>query len=260
MIAVKSSDALAELSNSRESIVLEWKDVSYSRLEKDSEKSGMLSTQFKKKDILCGLNGCAKSGRLLAIMGPTGCGKTSLLNVLAARVSTSGMSEGQLQGQVLINGKARDDNTFRRVSAYVLQDDKLYPHLTMHETLLLAAHFFLPSGVSDEQKEDVISNVMMELGLGKTRDTIIGDEKVRGVSGGERKRANIAVQLISNPQVLFMDEPTSGLDSFQAQSVMEAIKNLARSGRLVISVIHQPRSSIYQMFDDLLLLSNGKTM
>lgn len=94
----------------------------------------------------------------------------------------------------------------------------------------------------------------------KVRDTIIGDEKVRGVSGGERKRANIGMQLIVDPAVLFLDEPTSGLDSFQAQAVMESMKYMAQSGRLVVTVIHQPRSSIFDMFDQLLLLSEGRTI
>lgn len=94
----------------------------------------------------------------------------------------------------------------------------------------------------------------------KAKNTIIGDEKIRGVSGGERKRANIATQLISQPAALFLDEPTSGLDSFQALSVMECMKAMAVNGRLIVSVIHQPRSSIYDMFDQLLLLSCGQTV
>jgi ABC-type multidrug transport system ATPase subunit len=114
---------------------------------------------------------------------------------------------------------------------------------------MISAHFFLPDFVKEEQKKELVDSVIQELGLGKTVDTIVGDEKVRGVSGGERKRANIAVQLITDPSVLFLDEPTSGLDSFQAQAVMEAMKNMTTCGRLVISVIHQPRSSIYDMFD-----------
>jgi ABC-type multidrug transport system ATPase subunit len=142
----------------------------------------------------------------------------------------------------------------------VLQDDKLYPQMTVNETLMLAAHFYLPSDTSDETKQDLVTNVITELGLIKTRDTPIGNEKKRGVSGGERKRVCIAVQLISNPQILFLDEPTSGLDSFQALSVMDSMKDMARNGRLVISVIHQPRSSIFEMFDKLLLLSNGRIM
>jgi ABC-type multidrug transport system ATPase subunit len=132
--------------------------------------------------------------------------------------------------------------------------------MTVYETLLLAAQFYLPTHVSDEAKGELVINIITELGLIKAKDTKIGNEKNRGVSGGERKRCNIAVQLISNPAVLFLDEPTSGLDSFQALAVMESMKQMAAHGRLVISVIHQPRSSIYEMFDKLLLLSLGQTM
>jgi ATP-binding cassette subfamily G (WHITE) protein 2 len=121
----------------------------------------------------------------------------------------------------------RDEQKFRRVSAYVLQDDLLFAHLTVFETLMLAANFYLPDELPDSEKKEVVMGVLTELGLLKAKDTIIGDDKVRGVSGGERKRANIAAQLICDPAVLFLDEPTSGLDSFQAQSVMEAMKVLS---------------------------------
>lgn len=194
----------------------------------------------------------------LTFTPPLGCGKTSLMNVLAARVSGLVKGDTKLTGTILVNGETRNEAKFRRISAYVLQDDRLYPHLTVHETLMMSAHFFLPDSFTDEKKALLVNSVIAELGLGKTRDTIIGDEKVRGVSGGERKRANIAVQLISDPAILFLDEPTSGLDSFQAQAVMESMKAMSMNGRLVITVIHQPRSSIFEMFDKLLLLSEGR--
>ena len=141
-------------------------------------------------------------------MGPTGCGKTSMLNILAARVESGGSSLGKLSGSIYINGRKRNDDALQRMSAYVLQDDRLYPHLTVYETLLLAANFYLPFDTSDEKKEELVNKVIGELGLSKVRDTIIGDEKIRGVSGGERKRANIATQMISEPPILFLDEPT----------------------------------------------------
>jgi ABC-type multidrug transport system ATPase subunit len=165
-----------------------------------------------------------------------------------------------LSGSVKTNGYTRDEDKFRNISAYVLQDDNLYAHLTVLETLQLAATFFMPPGTTDEERMILVEAVISELGLTHCRDTTIGDDKTRGVSGGERKRVCVGVQLISDPAVLFLDEPTSGLDSFQALSVMESMKELALNGRLVISVIHQPRSAIFCMFDRLLLLSEGCTM
>jgi ABC-type multidrug transport system ATPase subunit/ABC-type multidrug transport system permease subunit len=241
-------------------IAMAWEKINLSVMVKDAARSNFLHSAYKPKQILTDISGKAVSGELLAIMGPTGCGKTSLMNILAGRVAGLSASDTALSGSIYINGLPREDAAFRRYSAYVLQDDRLYPHLTVHETLMMSAHFFLPDEITYEQKETLVMNVINELGLAKTRDTIIGDERVRGVSGGERKRANIAVQLISDPAVLFLDEPTSGLDSFQAQAVMEAMKNMALNGRLVISVIHQPRSSIFDMFDKLLLLSQGKSI
>ncbi len=118
----------------------------------------------------------------------------------------------------------------------------MYAHLTVFESLMLAGHFFLPSTLTQEKKKEIVEATISELGLVKARDTIIGDDDVRGVSGGERKRASVAVQLLTDPAVLFLDEPTSGLDAFQSQAVMECLSSLAAvGGRLVITVIHQPR-------------------
>lgn len=167
-----------------------------------------------------------------------------------------------VSGSITVNGKLRNDHDFRMISAYLLQDDymHMYPHLTVYETLLLSAHFFLPESMNLEDKTSLVESIISDLSLKKARDTIIGNDKVRGISGGERRRTSIAVQMLTDPLILFLDEPTSGLDSFQAQSVMESMKLLADLGRLVVSVIHQPRSSIFNMFDKLLLLSEGKTM
>lgn len=183
-----------------------------------------------------------------------------MLNILAARVPQNGSALSKLSGKVHVNGKLRVDEDFRKISAYVMQDDYMYAHLTVFETLMLSAHFFLPESLSYEAKAQHVDNTIAELGLVKARDTIIGNDKVRGISGGERRRTSIAVQILCDPAVLFLDEPTSGLDAFQSQAVMECMKKLASAGRLVISVIHQPRSSIFDMFDKLLLLSEGRTM
>ncbi|RYH28692.1 ATP-binding cassette domain-containing protein [archaeon] len=243
-----------------EKVVLVWKDLTFQTLVKDPKHSTMVKKVYQKRQILKGLSGKAESKQLIAILGPTGCGKTSLLSVLSARFPPGGAGMSSLTGTILLNGRPRDEEHFRKISAYVMQDDHMYAHLTVYETLLMAAHFFLSSSVTDSQKVDIVTTIITELGLLKARDTIIGDEKARGVSGGERKRVSIAVQLLTDPAVLFLDEPTSGLDAFQSQAVMEVLRSLANKGRLVVSVIHQPRSSIYNMFDRLLLLSEGRTM
>ncbi len=180
------------------------------------------------------------------------------MNILAGRCPGTSQNLTRLTGKITLNGQIRNDNTFRGISAYVQQDDNLYPHLTVMETFSIAASFYLPEETTNEQRSVLVDAVISELGLNNARDTIIGDEKVRGVSGGERRRASIGVQLISDPAVLFLDEPTSGLDSFQALSVMDSMKNMATNGRLVVAVIHQPRSSIFNMFDKLLLLTDGR--
>lgn len=137
----------------------------------------------------------------------TGCGKTSLLNVLAARVPSGNANLAKLSGSIRVNGVPRNDDSFRGISAYVLQDDNMYAHLTVRETFMLAAQFFLPNETRYEDKVRIVETLIADLGLSKAADTRIGNEKVRGVSGGERRRASIAVQLISDPAVLFLDEP-----------------------------------------------------
>mmetsp|Transcript_8531 Transcript_8531/g.7643 ORF Transcript_8531/g.7643 Transcript_8531/m.7643 type:complete len:481 (+) Transcript_8531:366-1808(+) len=139
-----------------------------------------------------------------------------------------------------------------------MQDDSLFNYLTVRETLNLAAHFHMPFG--NTEINNTVDGIIRELALGKAQNTIIGSDSRRGISGGERKRVAIGKQLMSNPKLLFLDEPTSNLDSFQAQSMIKALKMLSSSGKLVLTVIHQPRSSIFSMFDFLLLISEGRTM
>lgn len=134
-----------------------------------------------------------------------GCGKSSFLNVLSARVPAGGSSLMALKGSIKVNGVERNDEVFRSISAYVTQDDLLYTHLTVYETLILAAQFYLPTETPREVKEALVETVINDLSLRKARDTKIGNEKVRGVSGGERRRTSIATQLLIDPAVLFLD-------------------------------------------------------
>ena len=234
---------------------LKFESINYSIF---TRKPG--TPEAKSYDILNGISGELEPGSLTAIMGPTGSGKTSLLNALANRMPV--VKGGNLRGQLLVNGssicEAHGASRFARLSSYVMQDDALNPFLTIRETLGLAASFQLPAATTLKERGAIVAAVAAELGLSKVIDSLIGSVEVRGVSGGERKRANIGVELIKNPSILFLDEPTSGLDSFQAQSVMECLSGLASRGRTVAASIHQPRSSIFGMFQQLLLVSEGR--
>ena len=214
------------------------------------------------KHVLRGITGEARKGEVLAIIGPSGSGKTSLLNALAGRIplvksnkKTKRDVAAPLRGSVTFDGEPVKDMS--KISSYVMQEDALFGFSTVKETLMFAAQLRLPSSFTDAEKEERVESVIRELGLVDARDTLIGNERMRGVSGGERKRVNIGVELLHNPQLIFVDEPTSGLDSFQALSVMQTLTNLARAGRTVICSIHQPRSSIYNNLDKICVLSGG---
>jgi len=246
-----SASAPASASANKYPINLSFKDVCYSISSKDKKTKTVTD-----KQILTNISGQAVSGSVVAIMGPTGSGKTSLLNILAKRCPIT--PNAKLTGSLLVNEKEVDDKMFYRLTSYVMQDDAMFAELSVFETLMIAAQFQLSKHMSFDEKKKYVMSIIQELGLIKCKDTIIGDARTRGVSGGERKRANIGVELIKNPSCLFLDEPTSGLDSFQAQSVMSCLRQLGTSGRTVVASIHQPRSSIFAMFDKLLLLSEGK--
>lgn len=239
-------DSLFAQGAARESVALEWADLRY------SVETGR-GKQRATKDILKGLSGQATAGSVLAIMGASGAGKTTLLNMLAGRLVDQGRAH--TSGAILVNGQRRHYGSFRRMSAYVLQEDCMFAELTVKETITLSALLRLPRSMPRAEKLRRVADIIAELGLAKCQDTLIGSELIRGVSGGEKKRVNIGTELVTDPSLVFLDEPTSGLDSFNAQSVMSTLLKLARTGRTIVATIHQPRSSIFQMFDNLLLLS-----
>lgn len=190
----------------------------------------------KKKDrlILDGsIKGHAKPGRMLAIMGPSGGGKTSLLHALAGRVKYSKRLE--LSGRRYVNGAVLSEDSIIP-SAFIEQESNFFPHLTVKETLDFRVELKLGRKLSKEQRDKLVANLMNELGLTKSANTIVGDKKVRGLSGGERKRLSIACEMIVEPSVIFLDEPTSGLDSYQATMVVQTMRSLANQGKTVIAV------------------------
>ncbi|GFZ18158.1 ABC-2 type transporter family protein [Actinidia rufa] len=191
------------------------------------------------KRLLSGLSGYAEPGRIMAIMGPSGSGKSTLLDCLAGRLSRNVV----MTGNVLLNGKKR--RLDYGVVAYVTQDNVLLGTLTVRETITYSAHLRLPTTLPKEEVHDIVEGTIMEMGLQECADRLIGNWHLRGISGGEQKRLSIALEILMRPCLLFLDEPTSGLDSASAFFVIQALRNVARDGRTVISSIHQPSSEFF---------------
>ncbi|XP_067149249.1 ATP-binding cassette sub-family G member 8 [Apteryx mantelli] len=206
--------------------------------------------------VIQNLNLKVQSGQMLAIIGSTAGGKTSLLDVITCRDHGGKIKSGQ----ILINDKTSTPQLVKKCIAHVRQDDRLLPHLTVKETLLFVAKLRLPKFFSDSQRKKRVEDVIAELRLRQCANTRVGNEYLRGVSGGERRRVSIGVQLLWNPGILILDEPTSGLDSFTAHNLVITLSRLARGNRLVLLSVHQPRSDIFQLFDLVLLLTSGATV
>ncbi|XP_032299779.1 ATP-binding cassette sub-family G member 8 isoform X2 [Coturnix japonica] len=206
--------------------------------------------------IIQNLNLKVHSGQMLAIIGSTAGGKTSLLDVITCRHHGGKIKSGQ----IMINNKPSTPQLVKKCIAHVRQDDRLLPHLTVRETLLFIAKLRLPACFSDSQRKKRVEDVIAELRLRQCANTRVGNEYLRGISGGERRRVSIAVQLLWNPGILILDEPTSGLDSFTAHNLVITLSRLARGNRLVLLSLHQPRSDIFQLFDLVLLMTSGVTV
>ncbi|KAK4482431.1 hypothetical protein RD792_009588 [Penstemon davidsonii] len=208
------------------------------------------------KRLLCGLTGYALPGRILAVMGPSGSGKSTFLDSLTGRLAGNVVMTGNL----LLNGKKRKRLHYG-VFAYVTQEDIFLGTLTVKETITYSAMLRLPSNTTRYEINQTVENTITEMGLEDCADHLIGNWHLRGISGGEKKRLSIALEIITQPRLLFLDEPTSGLDSASAFFVVQGLKSVASSGgRTIVSSIHQPSSEVFALFDDLLLLSNGETI
>ncbi|XP_026413964.1 ABC transporter G family member 22-like isoform X4 [Papaver somniferum] len=188
-------------------------------------------------------------------MGPSGSGKTTLLNLLGGRLRDP-LTTG---GSIFYNDQPYSKSLKRRIG-YVTQDDVLFPHLTVRETLTYAALLRLPKTLSKQEKEERAMDVICELGLERCQDTMIGGSFVRGVSGGERKRVCIGNEIIINPSLLLLDEPTSGLDSTTALRIVQMLHDIAEAGKTVVTTIHQPSSRLFHKFDKLILLGKGSLL
>ncbi|XP_022762408.1 ABC transporter G family member 11-like [Durio zibethinus] len=209
------------------------------------------------RSILQGLTGYARPGELLAIMGPSGCGKSTLLDTLAGRLAPN----ARQAGDILING--RKQALAYGTSAYVTQDDALIATLTVREAVYYSAQLQLPDTISKSEKKERAEMTIREMGLEDAMNTQIGGWGVKGLSGGQKRRVSICIEILTHPKLLFLDEPTSGLDSAASYYVMSRIASLNRKdgiGRTIIASIHQPSSEVFQLFHNLYLLSVGKTV
>ncbi|KAJ7549772.1 hypothetical protein O6H91_07G085800 [Diphasiastrum complanatum] len=203
--------------------------------------------------LLTDVSGEIRDGEMMAVMGPSGSGKSTLIDAIAGRIHKQ-----RLKGETTLNGQELKGGIFRKISAYVMQDDLLFPMLTVEETLMFSAQIRLRSELSYARKRARVNKLLLQLGLEKVAGTIIGDEGHRGISGGERRRVSIGVDIMHDPLLLFLDEPTSGLDSTSAHMVIETLKKIARAGSIVLLTIHQPSYRILRLFDGLIFLADGQ--
>ncbi|KAK8943596.1 Pleiotropic drug resistance protein 12 [Platanthera guangdongensis] len=202
--------------------------------------------------LLMGVTGTFRPGVLTALMGVSGAGKTTLMDVLAGR-----KTGGYIEGDIRVSGYPKKQSTFARISGYCEQNDIHSPQVTVWESLVYSAFLRLPEGVNRAEKMKFVDEVMQLVELDNLKDAIVGLPGITGLSTEQRKRLTIAVELVANPSIIFMDEPTSGLDARAAAIVMRTVRNTVDTGRTVVCTIHQPSVDIFEAFDELLLMKRG---
>ncbi|CAI5444649.1 unnamed protein product [Caenorhabditis angaria] len=248
MSSIDNSKSLKTASSSKEysalndfvQVSLQWRDL-------------FVVAKKESRDLLIKVNGIAKSGELLALMGASGAGKTTLLNYLMHR-NLKGL---KTEGTITVNGNEMG-NAISLISGFAQQEELFIPTLTVKEHLLIQAKLRIKA--NSKIRNERVEEVMQQLKLWKCRDSKIGKiGHEKGISGGEARRLTFASEMLSNPSILFCDEPTSGLDSFMAENVVEILKGIAKTGRTIICTIHQPSSQLYQMFDRVIYLAAGRT-
>ncbi|CAK84666.1 unnamed protein product (macronuclear) [Paramecium tetraurelia] len=228
-------------------LTLSFKNLSY-------KVNQSRNSESESRTILNNISGICPPGKVTAILGASGAGKTSLLNILAQRISTK--DNVQITGDILANGNHYDSEKFARFFGYVMQNDILFATLTVKETLEFVANLKYTNA---NEKQLRVNYALKTLKLEKCQNTLIGNELLKGISGGERKRTSIGVELVRDPQCILLDEPTSGLDSFTAFVIINLLKKLSVvSKRTIVFTIHQPSSDIYLLFDQIFVLAKGR--
>ncbi|KAL3650918.1 transcription factor [Castilleja foliolosa] len=251
------ADAIEANENKKKGMILPFEphsitfdDIRYS-VDMPAEMKAQGATDDK-LELLKGVSGAFRPGVLTALMGVSGAGKTTLMDVLAGR-----KTGGYIEGNITISGYPKNQATFARISGYCEQNDIHSPNVTVYESLVYSAWLRLPRDIDAETRKMFVEEVMELVELNPLRGALVGLPGVNGLSTEQRKRLTIAVELVANPSIIFMDEPTSGLDARAAAIVMRTVRNTVNTGRTVVCTIHQPSIDIFEAFDELFLMKRG---
>ncbi|CAI9287047.1 unnamed protein product [Lactuca saligna] len=238
----------SEMKNTQSGAYLTWEDIGVT--------VSSSNWSVGKEQILTGVTGYAKPGEIVAIMGPSGCGKSTLLDSLAGRLASN---IRRSTGRILINGR-KQRLTYGTMS-YMAQEQVLTWTLTVKETVYYSAELQLPKSMPKSEKRQRADRIIREMGLQDSLNTRIGGWGIKGLSGGQRRRLSICLELLTHPKILLLDEPTSGLDSASSFYVMNQIVKLTQEYQMtVLTAIHQPSSQVFGLFNNLCLLSLGKAV
>lgn len=250
----------SKLNNNKHSLELKWTDINI----KTKPSKIFNKEQNKPKNILNNISGSIRSGQTLAILGSSGAGKTTFLNYLSRRTETSKLD---CKGNITLNSLSMSKSDFCSISSYVMQDDILESNLTPKETLMYTAHLKYNISNPNHHKcinthiENKVNNVIKILNIDKCKDTLIGNTIKKGISGGERKRLSIAIELLSDAKIIFLDEPTTSLDSYNSYVLIERLSYLAKiRNKIIIYTIHQPASEIFNLLDKIFIIALGQTI
>ncbi len=250
--ASASNISLSSLDGERTkaNVDIEWSNVNFSANTQTTE--GVPVT----KQILTECWGKVKGGQTCAILGPSGAGKSSLLNVLAGRSTT--VDNLDVSHKITVGGKLINPVSFRSNICYVMQEDSLMATATPREALEFSANLRCPRGTTQEEIGKMVNDLIDLLGLRDCAEVMIGNAMIKGISGGQKKRTSVGVELITKPSLLFLDEPTSGLDSFNAYNLVQLLKETAQLNTAVLCTIHQPSSEVFFLFDQVIFMKSGR--
>jgi ABC-type multidrug transport system ATPase subunit/ABC-type multidrug transport system permease subunit len=231
-------------------LTISFKNIKYFvDMPAEMKKQGVIEDKLQ---LLCGVTGVFRPGVLTALVGVSGAGKTTLMDVLGGR-----KTDGYIEGEIRICGYPKRQQTFARIAGYCEQNDIHSPQVTVKESLVYSAWLRLPPEIGKETREKFVEEVMELVELVPLQNALVGLPGMTGLSTEQLKRLTIAVELVANPSIIFMDEPTSGLDARAAAIVMRTVRNTVDTGRTVVCTIHQPSIDIFEAFDEMLLMKRG---